>query len=324
MSNLPRTTTPATAANGPFDPERFDQRTAPDADGASYEYDVTIGLLCYRDRQFIDGLLASIETSSRRYKYEWILSDNGPANIDEGDGTREMVREQYPYVTILENGGNLGVAAGRNRLFWNSRAKYTMILDADTAVHSGAIDTLVDSIERSPAAGLVAPRLVYRDQTLQLSCRAFPKFHHILLEGTKYRRFFEWTGIPARIDMRHVDHDRRMPIDCCYGAAMLVRNRLTREVGGFDESYVYQYEDYDLCFRFKQAGHEIWYEPAAVVTHFYDREERGIFHGRLRTHVKSILRFQTRNMWGLSRGPILHRRDLDHAKVPSPVAVRPR
>ena len=319
MSRLYRSTMPVTAADDSFDPQRFDQRTSPDADGTSYEYDVTIGLLCYRDKQFIDDLLASIEASSRRYKYEWILSDNGST-----DGTREVIREKYPYVKILENGDNLGVAAGRNRLFWNSRAKYTMILDADTAVHSGAIDTLVDSIEHLPEAGLLAPRLVYRDQTLQLSCRAFPKFHHILLEGTKYRRFFEWTGIPARIDMRHVDHDRRMQIDAWYGAAMLVRNRLTREVGGFDESYLYQYEDYDLCFRFKKAGHEIWYEPAAVVTHFYDREERGIFHGRLRTHCKSIFRFQTRNMWGLAHGPILHRRDLDHAKVPVPASVRVR
>lgn len=294
-----------------FQPDAFVERTGADADGRTYEYDVTIGLLCYRDKQFIDDLLASIEASPRKYRYEWILSDNG-----SDDGTREMVRDKYPYVRIIENGGNLGVAGGRNRLFWNSRAKYTMILDADTVVHPGAIDTLIDTAEARPNASLVAPKLVYRDGTLQLSCRVFPRFRYVLIEGTKYRKYFEWTGIPARADMRNISHDELMQIDCVYGAAMLIRNRFLHEVGGFDEGYFYQYEDYDLCFRLKAAGHENWYQPEAVVTHFYEREERGVFHARLKTHLKSILRFQIRNMWKLRNLPVIHRRDLDGEKVP--------
>lgn len=302
---------PTTGMKNNFNPEAYTKRTQPDKDGTEYKYDVSIGLLCYRDKQFIDDLLASIEASNRKYKYQWHLSDNGST-----DGTREMVREKYPYVTILENGKNLGVAGGRNRLFWNSDAKYTMILDSDTIVHENTIETLIDTAEDHPQSAIIAPKLVYRDGSLQLSCRPFPRFHHVLIEGTKYRKYFQWTGIPARVDMRHVNHDNLMEIDCVYGAAMLVRNRITREVGGFDEGYFYQYEDYDLCFRFKNAGYQNWYQPAAVVTHFYEREERGIFHSALKTHLKSIFRFQTRNMWRISRTPVIHRRDLDKNKVP--------
>ena len=314
---FPASSSAATAApaSGRFDPAAFTQRTTPDPSGKTYDFDVSIGLLCYRDRQLIDDLLASIEKSSRRYKYEWLLSDNGST-----DGTREMVREKYPYVAILENGANLGVAGGRNRLFWNSRAKYTFILDSDTLVQDAAIDTLLDTAEKNPRAAIVAPKLVYRNGALQLSCRPFPRFHHILIEGTKYRRYFEWTGIPARVDMRHDPHDRLMPVDCFYGAALLVRNAVARQVGGFDEGFFYQYEDYDLCFRCKKAGYENWYQPTAVVTHFYEREERGVFHPRLETHLKSILRFQARNMWRISRAPVVNRRDLDGDKVPTRAA----
>lgn len=298
-----------------FNPESFTQRTKPDpADPrgrSGYDFDVSIGLLCYRDKQLIDDLLASIEASPRRYKYEWLLSDNGST-----DGTREMIRAKYPYVRILENGANLGVGAGRNRLFWNSRAKYTLILDSDTLIQPNAIDTLVDVAESKERAGIVAPKLVYRDGRLQLSIRPFPRFRTILIEGTRFRKYFEWTGIPAHADMRNVAHDALMEFDCAYGAALLVRNRLTREIGGYDEGYFYQYEDYDLCFRFKKAGYENWYQPAAVVTHFYEREERGVFHPRLKTHINSILRFQTRNMWRLRKLPVLHRRDLDGDLVP--------
>jgi GT2 family glycosyltransferase len=229
-----------------------------------------------------------------------------------------MVREKYPFVTILENGRNLGVASGRNRLFWNSSARYTMILDADTAVHDGAIDTLIEVLDAKPNAAIAVPKLVYRDGQLQLSCRPFPKFHYTLFEGSQFRNWFNWTGIPAKADMRLVPHDKPMQIDCAYGAAMLIRNSVVRRLGGFDEGFFYQYEDYDLCFRFKQAGYEVWYEPAAVMTHFYEREEKGVFHTQLRNHLKSILRFQMRNMWRLSSPPVIHRCDLDGHKVPQP------
>lgn len=301
--------TPAAAHDAPAGAPQ--PRCTPDADRSKYDFDVSIGLLCYRDKQLIDDLLASILKSKRQYRYEYLLSDNGST-----DGTREMIREKYPFVTILENGSNLGVAGGRNRLFWNSRAKYTMILDSDTLVHDGAIDTLIDTAEAKPRAAIVAPKLVYRNGELQLSCRPFPRMHHILIEGTKYRKYFEWTGIPARVDMRNISHDELMQIDCVYGAAMLVRNAIARAVGGFDEGYFYQYEDYDLAFRAKRAGYENWYQPKAVVTHFYEREERGVFHSRLKTHLNSILRFQGRNMWRVWKAPVVNRRDLDGDKVP--------
>ena len=285
--------------------------TSPDADGREYTYDATIGLLCYRDHMLIDQLLESLDTSSKRYRYEYLLSDNGST-----DGTREMVREKYEYVKIIENRDNLGVATGRNRLFWNGRGKYTMILDSDTVVHDDAIDTLIDTMEAKPNAAIVVPKLVYREGKLQLSCRPFPKLHYTLLEGTQYRKWFDWTGIPAKADMRYVPHDQLMQIDCAYGAAMLIRNRVVQSLGGFDEGYFYEYEDYDLCFRFKKAGYEVWYQPEAVITHFYEREERGVFHPRLKNHLKSILRFQTRKLLGVSSAPVIHRRDLDGEKVP--------
>ena len=279
-------------------------------DDTDVPFDVTIGLLSYRDNLLIDELLDSIQRTNKRYRYEYILSDNGST-----DGTRDMVGERYAYVRILENKQNLGVAAGRNRLFWNSNAKYTMILDSDTVVHEGAIDTLIDTLEAKPNAAIVVPKLVYRDGSLQLSCRPFPKLHYTLLEGSQYRKWFDWTGVPAKADMRTVPHDRLMQIDCAYGAAMLIRNSVIQMLGGFDEGYFYEYEDYDLCFRYKKAGYEVWYEPTAVVTHFYEREERGVFHPQLWYHLQSILRFQTRNMWRVSSAPVIHRRDLDGDEV---------
>lgn len=275
-----------------------------------YDYDVTIGLLCYRDRDNIDTLLASLEASPPRYNFEVLLSDNGST-----DGTREMIKEKYPYVRILQNGENLGVAAGRNRIFWNSRAKYTLILDSDTLLHPGAIDQLVATAEEKARSGIIHPKLIYEDGRLQLSIRPFPRLHHILIEGTRLRSLFEWTGLPRKIQMRDCPHDKTMQFDCCYGAALLIRNAVLKQVGGFDEGYFYQYEDYDLCFRVKAAGYENWYQPGAVVTHYYAREDQ-FLHPGLKQHLRSIFRFLSRNIWKISKAPVIHTKAYDESKMP--------
>ena len=79
-----------------------------------------------------------------------------------------------------------------------------------------------------------------------------------------------------------------------------------------------------MAREFKQAGYDVWYDPAATVTHFYEREERGVFHPQLKNHLRSILRFQIRNMWRLKQIPVIHRRDLDGSRVPQIATIRDR
>ena len=48
---------------------------------------------------------------------------------------------------------------------------------------------------------------------------------------------------------------------------MLIRRAALDEVGLFDEGYWMYMEDLDLCYRFKQAGWQVWFEPGVTVVH---------------------------------------------------------
>jgi GT2 family glycosyltransferase len=72
------------------------------------------------------------------------------------------------------------------------------------------------------------------------------------------------------------------------------------EIGHFDEGFFYLYEDVDLCFRAKKKGYEVLYIPGAVVTHFLERERKGLFHGKMSVHVRSILRYLLKDYCGLA------------------------
>ena len=88
--------------------------------------DISIVLITWRMKDYLDGLLNSMIKLSEGFSYEIILLDN-----NSQDGTVEMVKEKYPQVNLIENEANLGVAPARNKGMKIANGKYVLILDAD-------------------------------------------------------------------------------------------------------------------------------------------------------------------------------------------------
>jgi len=254
----------------------------------------TIAILTYNSRDLLKGLLESILDRRWEYPYEVVVVDNASA-----DDAVAMVQARWPSVRLVRNGVNRGVAPARNQIFRMSTREFVIILDVDTVVHPGSLDTLVRTMRECPEAGIVGPRLVYGDGRLQLSCRPFPSPLNIAIEGTFMRGFFPRSRFVTEYTMEDWDHARRREVDWMYGAALVVRRTTLERVGLFDEGFFYLYEDIDLCFRVKKSGLKVLYEPAAVVTHFLPRERKGLFHGRIGVHVRSIARYLLKDYYGL-------------------------
>lgn len=64
-------------------------------------------------------------------------------------------------------------------------------------------------------------------------------------------------------------YDNPVEVNAFCGASVIIRKKLYKKVGGFDESYFMYYEDVDLSLRFKRMGYEILYEPKSVVYHIH-------------------------------------------------------
>jgi GT2 family glycosyltransferase len=87
-------------------------------------------------------------------RFEVIVSDNGST-----DATLPLLRDQYPWVTLLENGRNLGFASGNNVAFSLARGNYIVLLNNDTAPTPTWLQNLVEVAQADPAAGLVTGHL---------------------------------------------------------------------------------------------------------------------------------------------------------------------
>ncbi len=249
--------------------------------------DITIGIITWNARELLKQLLDSVFLSVKEVSFEVVVVDNGSS-----DGTLEMLKGSYPEVVLVENAENLGVAPARNQLMHTARGRYILSLDVDTTLYpNGAVETLVATMDQHPEAAIGGPKLVYKDGSLQLSCRPFPSPLNIAIEGTSLKKCAPNSRFVKNYTLEEWDHNSLREVDWMYGAALVIRSSLLDTIGYLDEAFFYLYEDIDHCFQARRKGYKVLYIPEAVICHHLEREERPLFSKTLRIHIRSIRRY---------------------------------
>lgn len=195
-------------------------------------------------------------------------------------------------VRYLRNPRNLGYLRAVNRAAGSGRGEFVVTINSDTEPQEGWLDALVARAEGAPSIAAVGARLIYPDGRLQEA------------GGVVFR-----DGGALNYGNGESPHDPRFtfarPVDYCSAAALLVRRDVWERLGGFDERYApAYYEDTDLCFRVREDGHEVWYEPYAVVTHHEGGSHGTDTAGGVKRHqVLNRERFAERHRDALRRAP---------------------
>jgi GT2 family glycosyltransferase len=228
---------------------------------------VTIVVVAHSVRKELERCFESIERHAE-VPVETILVDNASA-----DDTREWVRREHPEVALVELPENLGVAA-RDHGLRRARGEYTMFLDSDAALTPGAMPAMVRAMDEHPGWGLMGPRLLHDDGTIQPSSRRFPPLLLPFLRRPPLDRIFEDGSTVRRHLMADFGHDRTRPVLYVLGACQLFRTALARAAGPFDDRVFLGWDDADWCFRIRDAGGEIVYFAGAEVIHTYRRKTR--------------------------------------------------
>jgi GT2 family glycosyltransferase len=208
-----------------------------------------------------------------------------------------------------------GARAGRNpeprslSVNWNAvvaatTEPYVLLLNSDTEVAPGAVARLVAHADGHPRCGLVGPRLLDPDGTMQRSRRRFPTVAGTLVRRTPLRLL---VGDVEAAQPRHYLADvPDEPVQCDWmlGACLLVRRAMLDEIGGLDEGMPMYGEDIELAYRAMRAGWERWYVPDAVALHHYQREiDRRLLTPRALAHARGIARYVRRHPESLVRRP---------------------
>ncbi|MER3420817.1 MAG: hypothetical protein C4290_09975 [Chloroflexota bacterium] len=225
--------------------------------------DLSVVIVNYNTMGYTRRCLASLSDGARGLAWEAVVVDNASSE----PGAEALARE-FPNVRVLRRARNGGFAAGANTGIRAARADVLFLLNPDTRVMPGAAAALLQYLRAHPDVGIVAPKLVNPDGSLQLSCRRFPTLwtgvfnRYSLLTRLVPRNRFSTAYL-----MSDWDHASTREVDWVSGAAMMITRAALTRVGGFDEGYFFAMEDVDLCRRMHEAGLRVVYLPDAVVEH---------------------------------------------------------
>jgi GT2 family glycosyltransferase len=197
----------------------------------------------------------------------WVV-DNGSS-----DGTSQMVAEAFPAVHLIASEENLGFVRGNNRALNEILDReappvdYFWLLNPDTEVQPGATAALIAALEAHSKAGIVGPKLLYSDGSLQHSVFRFPGLVQLLFELFPLPARLYDTPLNGRYPRRLYEKAAPFYVDHPLGASMLVRGETIADVGLMDEDFFMYCEEIDWCWRMRETGWRALCAPAAHVIH---------------------------------------------------------
>jgi N-acetylglucosaminyl-diphospho-decaprenol L-rhamnosyltransferase len=282
---------------------------------------LSIVIVAYQSRDEIGPCLASLPRTLDGRAVEIVVVDNSP-----GDGTGELVRAQFPHVAYLAPGENLGFGRANNLGYARSRGEFLLFLNPDTIANEAALARCVARLEEDPEIGLISPKLVQADGSMDLACRrSIPSLWDGFCRAVGLAARFPQSERFAGYNLTFLPPDETYDVGAINGAFMMMpRWVLAEEVAGdgkvFDERFFMYGDDLDLCIRVGAAGFRIVYDGSVQITHLkgmsvgrdFERMSRAIFDANRDVYLKhfgasALARMKYRIAFGLWKSIALAR-----------------
>jgi len=234
---------------------------------------LAIILVNWNSYELTDDTLQSLYKTT--YKdYDIICVDNAST-----DQSLAQLQKNHTDIIILTSDQNRGFTGGNNKGMQYAIQQgyaYTLLLNNDVAVEDDFLEPMVQALDKNQSLGAVQP-LIY--------------FHHdrtlIWNAGSRYNK---WLGVTKTIGYNKKDADQTeryqirenkvdpstknggsnhmvQKIAWITGCAFMVKTEVLKKVGLLYDPFFIYYEDVDLSFRIKNAGHDLGYVPASVIYH---------------------------------------------------------
>lgn len=244
------------------------------------EPSVSIVIVAWREARYLLQCLQSVKDHVRDVAYEVIVVLNEPS-----PGLAARMDREVSGVTVMTYRTNLGFGGGVNAAAGVARGERIVLLNDDSMVEPGWLESLGDCLERHPRAAMVGSTYLHTDGSLQEAGSV------VWSDGTT-SAFGDYDG--------GADWCFEKRVDYCSGGSLLIRKDVWDDLGGFDDRYYPAYfEDIDLALRAGAAGWEVWYQPLSRLRHvrsgssgrlhrfLYERSQGAFLErwsGRLATH----------------------------------------
>ncbi len=253
----------------------------------------------YRTPEILKICLRSIKENLKNADFSWEIIVTDGATIEK---TTEMMEDHFSDIIFIPFEENVGFGKLVNAAIERSKGEYLFIINADIIIEEEkAIEKILEYIEKNKDVGMVGPKLLNVNNTVQQSCFRFYTPFTVVCRRTSLGRTFIGKKVLNNFLMKDVfdknNATEPIPVDWLMGSAMMVRRSNLEKVGVFDENFFMYFEDVDWARRFWENGLKVVYFPNSVMYHYHfqSSKKRSLFDSLLskyaRIHIKSALKY---------------------------------
>lgn len=217
---------------------------------------IAVVILNWNGKNFLDDLLPTLVQHTPP-EVDIVVGDNASS-----DNSVEFLKQNYPQIQIIQNDKNYGFAEGYNRVLNKVKADYFVLLNSDVEVTPNWIEPVIDMMEAHDDIAICQPKLLsfYNRDTFEYAGGAggyIDKYGYPFCRGRLFTTLEKDNG----------QYDDACEIFWATGAAMFVKAKVWKQLGGLDGDFFAHMEEIDFCWRAKNAGHKVYYCPQSVVYH---------------------------------------------------------
>lgn len=242
---------------------------------------VTGSIVTYNNISTIAKTLETLFGETKDIDFKLYVLDNGSS-----DGTPEFVEKNYPDVTVIRSGKNVGFGAGHNIIINQVESKYHAVINPDIMLTQNAVKKMADYMDENPDIGLLSPRICFPDGRDQILGKRNPHLKYLVASRL---RGDEPSKLLKEYAMLDCDLSKPTEIENATGCFMFIRTDILKSIGGFDDGFFMYFEDADLARRINEVSKCVYY-PEAVVNHVWGRDSKRNFKLML-VHINSMLRY---------------------------------
>ena len=234
--------------------------------------DLSIIIVSWKVKDKLRENLQALFGSSRAISLEVFVVDN-----NSGDGTVEMIKNEFTEVILIANTENFGFAKANNQAIKEAHGDFVLLLNPDMKIQPDSLVKMIEWMRTNLQASLAGCHLVDEKGESIKHVRRFPAVWDQLAIILKLPHL--WPKILNRYIIADFDYQKAAIVDSIRGGFFMLRQETIRKVGLLDEQFFVWFEEVDYCKRVKESGGEVWYTPAAECLDYVGQSFKQIKRG---------------------------------------------